>query len=622
MNFINDEKPGIFKRIANFVGSLTRVVRTFISFVFLAFLVIVISGMFVDDLQPIPNQGALYLAPNGMLVDQRSYIPPLDQLLSGQNSSESETLVREIIEVLQRASTDNRITHLILDTNYMEGAGIAKLEEISSALMLFKKTGKPIIAVADNFTQSQYFLAAHADHILLNPLGSLMITGFGAFGSYYSDALEKLRVNVHIFRAGIYKNAVEPLMRNDMSTAAREETNDIVSRLWAYYSTRVEQLRDLEKGSVDKLANNLHTKLEQAGGDFALLAQREGLVDQLATRSETLDYLDQQIPGTDGKFNSIDMWSYLEHIQRQSHMPQPNTDKIAVVMAKGTILDGEQPEGTIGGDTLAGILNNLDIENEIKAVVLRVDSPGGSAFASELIRDALNKITKKDIPVVVSMGSYAASGGYWIAAQADAIVAMSTSITGSIGVYSMIPTVENSLAALGIYSDGVGSTDIAGIMQFDRAMTEEAKVIFQASVENIYSRFLTLVAEGRETKIADVEKIARGRVWTGQQALDLGLVDEIGDLDRAIQIAADIADLDNYDVLYPTRHLSPQEVFLQQLTSGISMSLESLGLTNFTKSWLPESLYTSTQSILSPLINLTEFNDPRGIYLHCDNCPL
>lgn len=616
---MRQQKPSLWRRVANFIGKLTGIVRTLISLIFLAFVVLIISGMFAEDLQPMPDKGALYLAPSGSLVDQRAYMPPLDQLVSGQNPSDSETLVRDVIKAIDSASNDNRITHLILDTSYMQGGGIAKLEEISTALIKFKQSEKPIIAIADNFTQSQYFLAAHADHILLNPLGTVMITGFGAYGSYYKDALEKLRLNIHIFRAGIFKNAVEPLSRNNMSTAAREETSDMVDRLWNYYSSSIEQLRNLEKGAIDNLANNLHNKIEEVGGDFAVLAQREGLVDQLATRSETLDYLDQQIPGTDGEFNSVDLWTYLAHIERESTLPQVTEDKIAVVMAKGTILDGEQPEGNIGGDTLAGILNSLDIENEIKAVVLRIDSPGGSAFASEVIRDAINKISAKDIPVVVSMGSYAASGGYWIAAQADAILAMSTTITGSIGVYSMIPTVENSLAALGIYSDGVGSTDIAGITQLDRPMTQEAKIIFQSSVDNIYTRFIELVAEGRETSPEAVDKIARGRVWTGQQALGLGLVDQLGGLDSAIQVAADMADLDDYGIIYPTRYLSPQEQFLQQLTSGIGATLGGLG---FARDWLPEQFYSQTQSLLSPWLSLGKFNDPRGIYLHCDNCPL
>lgn len=616
---MSEKKQGFWGRISNFISKLTKLVRTLFSVVFLIFFIIIISGMFADDLQPMPDQGALYLAPSGILVDQRSYIAPLDRFLSADNPVNSETVVRDIIEALDSAGSDDRISHLILDTSYLEGAGIAKLEEISTALLNFKQSNKPIIAVADDFNQAQYFLAAHADHILLNPLGSVMLTGFGAYNSYYKDALEKLRVNVHIFRAGIYKNAVEPLSRNNMSAAAREETQDILDQLWHFYSSKIEELRGLENGTIDNLANNLHTKVTGVEGDFALLAQREGLIDQIASRREILAYLDEQIPGTDGEFNSVDLWTYLSHIERETIALETEPNTIAVVMATGTILDGEHPEGTIGGDTLADILNGLDIENNVKAVVLRVDSPGGSAFASEVIRDAMSNITQEDIPIVVSMGSYAASGGYWIAAEADAILAMSTTITGSIGVYSMIPTVEDSLAALGIYSDGVSSTDLAGMMQLDRPMTEETKIILQSSVENMYSRFIELVANGRESTPAAVKKIAQGRVWTGQQALELDLVDQLGGLDKAIQVAAELADLDSYSVEYPTRYLSPQEQFLQQLSSGISLSLEQLGLD---KALLPNSLYRQTQSLLSPLIRFVDLNDPRGIYLHCDNCPL
>lgn len=616
---MSEKKQGFWGRISNFISKLTKLVRTLFSVVFLIFFIIIISGMFADDLQPMPDQGALYLAPSGILVDQRSYIAPLDRFLSADNPVNSETVVRDIIEALDSAGSDDRISHLILDTSYLEGAGIAKLEEISTALLNFKQSNKPIIAVADDFNQAQYFLAAHADHILLNPLGSVMLTGFGAYNSYYKDALEKLRVNVHIFRAGIYKNAVEPLSRNNMSAAAREETQDILDQLWHFYSSKIEELRGLENGTIDNLANNLHTKVTEVEGDFALLAQREGLIDQIASRREILAYLDEQIPGTDGEFNSVDLWTYLSHIERETIALETEPNTIAVVMATGTILDGEHPEGTIGGDTLADILNGLDIENNVKAVVLRVDSPGGSAFASEVIRDAMSNITQEDIPIVVSMGSYAASGGYWIAAEADAILAMSTTITGSIGVYSMIPTVEDSLAALGIYSDGVSSTDLAGMMQLDRPMTEETKIILQSSVENMYSRFIELVANGRESTPAAVKKIAQGRVWTGQQALELDLVDQLGGLDKAIQVAAELADLDSYSVEYPTRYLSPQEQFLQQLSSGISLSLEQLGLD---KALLPNSLYRQTQSLLSPLIRFVDLNDPRGIYLHCDNCPL
>ena len=616
---MTDKKTTLIGRIFGFLGKLIKAIKTLISIIFVGLFILVIAGMFADDLQPMPDKGALYLAPSGILVDQRSYIYPTDQLLANPSAPDAETLVRDIIEAVDTARTDDRITHLVLDTDYLEGAGIAKLEEISGALMRFKATDKPIIAVADNFNQSQYFLAAHADNILLNPMGAAIITGFGAYGNYYKDALDKLKIKIHVFRAGKFKSAAEPFLRNDMSAEAREETADVVNRLWQYYSSRIEQLRELDRGSINNLANDLHHKFQAVDGNAAVLAQQEGLIDQLATRSEMRAYLNEQIPSNiDGEFNATDMDTYLAHIRREESALAQTGDRVAVVVAKGTILDGDQPEGNVGGDTLSQILAELKYDPQIKALVVRVDSPGGSAFASDVIRDALDEVAQRDIPVVVSMGSYAASGGYWIAAEADEILAMPTTITGSIGVYSMIPTVEDSLASLGVYSDGVGSTDIAGIMQLDRAMSEQTKIILQTGVDNIYSRFINLVADGRQLSTAGVDKIARGRIWTGQQALELGLVDQLGGLDKAINAAAELAEISDYRVVYPSRLLSPYEQLVQEISNNISVSLSQLGINH----WLHSSIGLKAQSILSPLKYLNNFNDPRNMYLHCDKCPM
>ena len=612
------QNPSIIRRIFSFIGKFFKTIRTIIGIVFTGLLIIAIVGMFGDHLPPIPEKGALYLAPTGILVDQQSYVYPIDTLLADQAMTNPETLVRDVIDAINTAAVDDRITHLIIATDYLEAGGIAKLEEISNALINFKATEKPIIAVADNFNQSQYYLAAHANHILLNPMGSVLITGFGAYGNYFADALEKLKIKVNVFRAGEYKSAAEPFIRNDMSPQAREERTDVVDRLWQTYTSKIEDLRQLDQGSINALANNLGIKLQGVDGDTALLAYQEGLVDQLASRSEIYSYLNQQIPNDiDGKYNSVDMAVYLAHIDREQSQTLPAMDKVAVIVAKGTILDGQQPEGNVGADTMAQILSDLRYDQDIKAIVLRVDSPGGSAFASDVIRDALYH-SDLNLPVVVSMGSYAASGGYWIAAEADKILALSTTITGSIGVYSMIPTVDESLAALGIYSDGVGTSDIAGIMQLDRPMSDQAKVILHSSVEHLYSKFINLVAEGRETPAENIEKIARGRIWTGQQALEMGLVDELGGLNNAIDAAAELAGLTHYGVFYPTRLLSPYEQFIQEFSRNISLSLNYFGF----DSWLPQMLGKNAQSIISPLKNLDNFNDPRGMYLHCDSCPM
>ena len=343
-----NQNSSFIRRFFSFIGKIFKTIRIVIGIIFTGFLLLVIAGIFADQLPPMPEKGALYLAPSGILVDQKSYVYPIDTLLADQSMSEPETLVRDIIDAIDAAAFDDRISHLIITTDYLEAAGIAKLDEISHALSNFSKTEKPIYAVADNFNQSQYFLAAHADHILLNPMGSVLITGFGYYGNYFADALEKLKVKVNVFRAGEYKSAAEPFIRNNMSPEAREETADVINLLWRGYTTKIESLRQLDAGAINNLANNLDSKLQATNGDTALLALREGLVDQLATRSEIHSFLNQHIPTNfNGEYNYVDMEVYLAHLARERSEYIQAADKIAVVVAKGTILDGQQPEGRL-----------------------------------------------------------------------------------------------------------------------------------------------------------------------------------------------------------------------------------------------------------------------------------
>jgi protease-4 len=610
---------GIIRRIFRFIGSIISGIRTLLGVVIFGFVLIAIAGMFADDLQPIPDKGALYLAPTGFLVDQKAYADPLEKILS--QGMESETLVRDVVEAVDAAASDSRITHLLLDTDYMTGAGLSKLEEISSALLRFKESGKPIIAVADNFSQQQYYLAAHADEIMLNPLGGVLITGFSAYSSYYKEALDKLKIKMHIFRVGDYKSAVEPYMGNSMSTGVKEERRAIIDELWQFYGSQVENLRGLPTGAINDYTNNLHTKLRSANGDSALLAKQQGLVDQVASRTQMLKYLNEVIPSTEGEFNSINLKGYLSHIRReQITSAAAKQHRIALVVAKGTMMDGEQPEGSIGGDTLAGIFADLRKDENIKAVVLRVDSGGGSAFASEVIRDAMAATRAEGVPIVVSMGSVAASGGYWIATEADRVLALTTTITGSIGVYAVIPTVEDSMAALGIYSDGVSTAEISGIMQLDRAMTPQAEMFFQAGVDNVYTQFLALVADARNSTPVEVHEIAQGKVWTGEQALELGLVDQLGDLNEAIKVAAELANLADYMVDYRRKPLSVYEQLLVGMSSNVATSMTSLGIEP-QDSWLPEILSRQAKTLAQPLELLDSLSDPKGIYLLCEQCP-
>ena len=610
--------PSLFRRLLGYINKIFKAFKLMVSIVFFAIFALFLVGLFSNQLPPIPEEGALYLAPTGVLVDQKSYIYPLDSLFADQTMSSEETLVRDIIESLDSAAYDSRITHLVMVTDFLESASVAKLEEISQALMRFKATGKPVIAVADNFTQSQYFLAAHADEILLNPMGSVLITGIGAYGNYFRSALDKLDIKVHVFRAGDYKSAAEPFLRNNMSAEAKEDISAVINQLWQSYTNKIESLRELKKGTIDNLANNLHSQLQTTQGDTAKLAYNAGLIDYVATRSEMHKYLNSQIPNDmHGEFIAIDMSYYIANIRRETSHKQA-ADKIAVVVAKGTIFDGEQPEGDIGGDTLSQILSDLRYDPQIKGIVLRVDSPGGSAFAADNIRDSLYGQGNHKVPIVVSMGSYAASGGYWIAAEADKIVAMPSTITGSIGVYSMIPTFEKTLAKLGVNSDGVGTTDIADIMQLDRPMSKQAKVILQSSVDHIYDRFINLVANGRGQSPEAIHDIAHGRIWTGQQALENGLVDQLGGLNEAITVAAELAGIEDYSVTYPSRILSPQEQFFQDISQNFSASISKIGFSKFASSLINKEAMTA----ISPLKYLSEFNDPRGVYLRCDNCAL
>jgi protease-4 len=538
------------------------------------------------------------------------------------NQQSTEILVRDVIEAIDTARTDKRITHIILKTGNLDGGGLSKLQEIGIALKQFSATGKPIISMADGFTQSQYFLAAHADEIMLNPLGSVMLTGLDSYRSYFKDALDQLKITMNIFRVGDYKSAVEPLIRNNMSPQVKEEARVLLGDLWQVYTNEVESLRKLNAGSINNYANNLPKLLAAKQGDTAALAKSVGLVDTIADRSAMREYLVANIAGQDEHFNSIDMNSYLINTRLVAQSKVAKKDSVAVVVASGPIMDGQQPEGNIGGDTLAEIFSSLGDEEQIKSVVLRIDSGGGSAFASEIIREAITDLQGKNIPVVVSMGSVAASGGYWIAADADHIIAMPSTITGSIGVFGIIPTIDKSLAALGVYSDGVGTTKSAGMWAIDRPLSEQTKTVVQMGVDNIYDQFVTLVAEGRDSTPEDVHSIAQGQVWSGNQALENGLIDELGDLNAAIEVAADLANLDDYRIDYIRKEMSPIELLLTQLNTNARHYARKLGLSGEIESISKNNLQFYINKITAPLTRIEQLNDPRGIYLFCEKCAI
>jgi len=612
------EKPGLIRRFFRLIAGLLSAIRVLVNLVFVLILVAVIMSFVQKDVQPLPEQAALKIAPGGFLVEQKTYVDPLTQILEQSRPADAETLTHDLIEAIDRAADDERITSLVMELGFLIGGGISKLEDIGDALARFKTSGKTIVAVGDNYTQEQYYLASYADEIHLNPMGTVLLTGYGSYPSYLKEMLDKLRIHLNVFRVGTYKDAIEPFTRSNMSEASREHTTEWLNALWSVYTSRVEALRDLPADAINDYANNLGSKLAAHNGDTAALALSAGLVDKLSTRPQMMARLQQLAGiGEEGDYNAIDMGRYLNHERRlESLQTEPMGNKIGLIVAKGAIFDGEQPAGTVGSDTLSELFIQAREDDQVKAVVLRVDSPGGSAFASEVIRQEILLTKQQGKPVVVSMGSVAASGGYWIAMGADEVLASPTTITGSIGVFGIIPTFEDSLDALGIQNDGVGTTALSDFYQLNRPMSPQAKQVVQAGVDHVYDRFLTIVAEARESTTDQVHQVAQGRVWTGAKALELGLVDELGGLKQAVESAAELAELDVYDVEEVRRPMDFREQLLQEIANGQVGALVSA----VPKNWLPSSLVSHFYGISKKIEVMAQFNDPRGMYLNCFEC--
>ena len=610
-----EEKIGFFKRVFSFIGKFLTFVRHTISFVILIFFVSILVGSFAKDKQAIPQSGALVFAPSGSLVDQKTYVDPLSQIIGQGNQINGETLVRDAIAAIDYAADDKRISHLIIDINNLGNAGLSKLQEIGYSIDKFREK-KPVIAIGDSFSQSQYYLAAHANEIIMHPFGGAEITGLSSYRNYFKDALSKLKIKVNVFRVGEYKSAVEPFMDNAMSPQVKKETRDLLNLLWNQYSKKIEELRSLELGTITKYASNLDVYLSKFNGDSGKLALDMRLVDHLFTRPEANKYLNKKIGVENDEFDKIDAMTYLENRRVLERTSTNIRNKIGVIVASGTIMDGSQPEGTIGGDTLAKMFTDLKDDENIAAVVLRIDSGGGSAFASEIIRESIISFRETDVPIIISMSSVAASGGYWISADADKIFAMPATITGSIGVWGMIPTIDESLANLGVYSDGVGTSDISGMYQIDRPMTERSKKLFQSGVESIYEKFIELVSNGRGLDQFSTQTIAQGKIWTGTQAINNGLVDQLGGLSQAIEEAANMAGLDDYQVKYFRKTSSPLEMIFLELNAELRSLFSDHKADRFNNLALRNIQFSLKKNISM----FNHLNDPNGEYLLCTLC--
>ncbi|MDK1024741.1 MAG: signal peptide peptidase SppA [Gammaproteobacteria bacterium] len=605
------------KSIWNFLTALKHITGNLL---FLALLILIIVSIFTSEVTKIPDQTALVLDPTGIIVEQKAILDPFDQLIRGSQEMDAETLVKDLLDSIDKASTDDRVRALVLELQHLRGASLTNLQEIGQALDAFKAKGKPIYAFSDSFNQAQYYLAAHANHLYMNrgafgALGGIYFQGLGVYPTFFKEALDKLKIQIHVFKVGVYKSAVEPFTRNNMSEASKVATLGWLSVLWDSYRNDIARLRAMPVDQFDAYINHFDTNLRDVNGDFGLLAKKHGFVDALMTADEFSDELSDLVGKNGNKYQQVGFREYLANGRIETPSLSTSPDKIAVIVAKGTILDGRQPDGTIGGKSLSKLIRQARDDKTVKALVLRVDSPGGSATASEQIRYELEQTQKAGKPVVVSMSGYAASGGYWISATADKILASPTTVTGSIGIFAILPNLTDSMDSLGIHSDGVGTTPLSSATNLLQPINPIFKSAVQQSIEKGYRMFIELVAKGRNMTVEEVDRIAQGRVWAGETALELGLVDALGNLDDAIAAAAELADVEDYATIYFRNQLSPRERIMRQLmdvsVGFIAKNIQSPEL---------RLIRQLTGHLAESIRELTRLNDPHGIYLQCLQC--
>jgi len=551
----------------------------FITSLFFILVVVFFIALFFRPGVKVPQGAALVISPTGRLVEKTTVIDPFARVINeiiGVPVRE-ETSLQDVLDAINAAAKDQRIKLLVLSLSGLNQAGLNQLQTIGHAIDNFKKSGKKVIAVGDQYSQGQYYLASYADKIFMNPMGTVGLQGFGVYRLYMKKLLDKFAVNFHVFKVGAYKSALEPFTRNNMSVAAKDANRFWLARFWNRYCADIAQHRGLTTEKINDYINEMPRYMRRAGGDSGRMALDAGLVDGLKTSQETKDYLSRLVGRSDdgSSFKQIQLADYLttiipSYVGRDSLVK----DRIGLIVAQGDIVYDENVPGQIDSAALCKRILRAGRDKRIKALVLRIDSGGGSAFASEEIRQALLQVRKAGKPVVVSMGSMAASGAYWLSADANRIFASPFTLTGSIGIFGVLPTFEGSLAKIGVFSDGTGTTRLAGAGNPLRPLAPELQDTIQQSVAEGYNRFLRVVAKGRGLSLAKVAELAQGRVWDGATALKLGLVDKLGSMHDAVIAAAKLAGLSKYEAVYIRPKVSPGQRLLQKLTQRASVLFE------------------------------------------------
>jgi protease-4 len=544
--------------------------KVFLNLLFLLFLYFVFLALQPPETFRLKPDSTLVIRPYGQVVEQYTTTPLDRALQEATGQDRAETRLRDILEAIHRAAGDSDITQLVIDPNYMWGIGLAALKDIGHALDAFRSSGKSVIAIAENLGQQQYYLASLADEVWLDPNGTIWIDGYSNYRYFYREGLEKLAVEINLFRVGQYKSAMEPYTRDDMSDEAKEAGRFWLGNLWQQYLEGVAKHRGLILETLQASIDDLPSQIEKVDGSFAQYALDLGLVDQLMDAPEARQELARRgTPDQAGdSYRAVGMEDYLD--LTNSRLKKTGSRRIAIVVAEGEIVRGNQPAGRIGSLSTSEQLRRVARDDKVSAVVLRMNSPGGEVFASEKLRLELQQVKDAGKTVVVSMGNVAASGGYWISMAADEVWASPATITGSIGVFGMLPTFGETLDKIGVHADGFGTTEMAGKLRLDRPLDEGVARVFQSSVERTYRQFLRLVGEARGIDDPEeLEEVAQGRVWTGAQALERGLVDRTGTFQDAIEASARIAGLgDNYQVEWVEPQRSALDEFFTDFMTG------------------------------------------------------
>lgn len=618
---MSENRPSLFSRLLRGLDGLRRLVVNALFFG-------ILLGLAVAAWRArpkVPDGAALVVKPRGTLVEQLSAGDPLQRLLAGSagvGAAAQETLLKDLVDAIRAAKDDARIKALHLDVGDLSAAGLTKLRDLGAAIADFRTSGKKVLAYADAYTQPGYYLAARADEVYLHPDGLLLLEGFGRWRNHYREGLERYGIDVHVFRVGEYKSAVEPYIRDDMSPEAREMTLDYAGDLWRMYVQDVAAARKMRPEDVTGLVEAMPERLRAASGDLARMALEAKLVDTLAQRDEVRRRMIELVgKSEDGKsFRQVGVETYLRARGGDRSGATGRGPAVAVVVAKGEILDGTQPAGTIGGDSTARLIRRAREDDQVKAIVLRIDSPGGSAFASEIVRRECALAREAGKPVVASMGSVAASGGYWIATEADEIWAAPETITGSIGIFGVFPTVDRALARyLGVHTDGVGTTRFSDVLRPDRPMDPAVADMVRQFIDEGYEDFLERVSKARRMTRDAVDRVARGRVWSGEDAKRVGLVDHLGGLDDAVASAAKRAKLEKgYRVWYVEKEKTLRERVASMLAAqAVSLAAAAgVGQDRSPGAGLP-ALPGALRAVQADALRLSRWNDPRGVYAHC-----